>query len=383
MMRLCDWWVSLGCQLVTWNNSKVIDMNTKQFSLAWLMGLTFLSSQLLAHKAPAVEDYKLVPIPQYSQKYGAASAKGALQAAKVLISTLSKEQRAQASFKLKAKQRSGWSNLPAGIVEREGISVGELTVDQREHLFDFLSASLSPAGYQSVMNVMAAEAFLSGDKRAARLKWAPENYWISFYGTVEENQAWGWQFGGHHLALNIAIENNEVESMSPSFIGTEPALFSYNGVEYRSVVDMHETGYALYKGLSKGQQKAANAVSIPDDILTGPGKDGFIPEQLGVSAIDFDEKQRQLLIAAIEQWVLVQPNENALREMETIKKELSQTSFVWCGTTEINTPSYMRIQGPSVIIELLSTGGNVGDSAQGQGHYHTIYRNPNNEYGLD
>lgn len=357
-------------------------MNKKQLSLVWVLGITCLSAQLWAHQAPAVQDYQLVPIPQYHQQYGQASAQSALQAAQALLKTMNAEQRNKMSFKLKAKQRSGWSNLPAGIVDREGISVGELTIHQREHLFDFLSASLSPAGYQSVVNVMAAEAFLSGDKRAKRLKWAPENYWVSLYGTPAENQAWGWQFGGHHLALNIAIENNTVESMSPSFIGTEPALFSYNGVEYRSVVDMHEAGYKLYQGLSEEQRKKANAVSIPDDIFTGPGKDGVIPEQLGVSASGFTQEQRQLMLETIEQWVLIQPDENALKEMDIIKKELSQTSFVWCGTTEINTPSYMRIQGPSVIIELLSTGGNVGSTAVGQGHYHTIYRNPNSEYGL-
>lgn len=48
---------------------------------------------------------------------------------------------------------------------------------------------------------------------------------------------------------------------------------------------------------------------------------------------------------------------------------------------DVNTSTYMRIQGPTLIIEMVSTGGNVGDSATGAGHDHTIYRNPTNEYG--
>ena len=133
-------------------------------------------------------------------------------------------------FDLNAKEREGWSNLPARFVTRAGISVGDLSDDQRKLLFDFLASSLGEEGYQSVKEVMAAEAFLSGDWLLSRLmKWAPENYWISFYGTPSAVSPWGWQFGGHHLALNLSVESNRVKTMSPSFVGTEPAILATTG----------------------------------------------------------------------------------------------------------------------------------------------------------
>lgn len=336
----------------------------------------------VAHQAPSVGTDELIPIPKYSEEYGQASAQAALAGAQAFLATFDQAHRQAFSFELQAQQRRGWSNLPAGLVERAGISVGELDKAQRKLLFDFLSASLGRQGYQQVMNIMAAEAFLSTDARATRLKWAPQNYWLSFYGEPLAGQPWGWQFGGHHLALNIAIDDNNVESMSPSFIGTEPAVFSYQGVDYEAVIDMHRVAYRVYQALNSAQKQVAEKVSIPEDILTGPGNDGVIPPLKGLNVAQMEESQKVLLLEAIKQWVSVQPEENAAPRMAQIQSQLDQTYFAWVGNTQVNSPSYMRIQGPSLIIELLSTGGNVGQSASGLGHYHTIYRNPLNEYGL-
>ena len=64
---------------------------------------------------------------------------------------------------------------------------------------------------------------------------------------------------------------------------------------------------------------------------------------------------------------------------ETAPRE--RRGFARTGTNEVNTPTYMMIQDPTLIIELLSKGGSVHS---GHGHYHTIYRNPNLEYvGVD
>ena len=120
---------------------------------------------------------------------------------------------------------------------------------------------------------------------------------------------------------------------------------------------------------------------IPEDVLTGPGEDGTIPPEKGISASELNANQQALLLAAISEWVSIQPQENAVVRMAQIKSEMSRMKFCWTGSDGVNTPTYMRIQGPTLIIELLSTGGNVGESASGQGHYHTIYRNPTKEYG--
>ena len=346
-----------------------------------IVAAIIMSTLATAHEAPKHEHAQLIPIPDYNLPYGQASALSSLNAAQVFLDTFDSEKKSQFMFDLDAPERSNWSNLPAGIVERTGISIAELTDEQRKLLFEFLASSLGEEGYQSVMEVMAAEAFLSADKRAKRLKWDPQNYWLSLFGTPSADTAWGWQYGGHHLGLNLSIENNIIETMSPSFIGTEPALFTLNGIEYEAVIDMHKAGYSLYIALDSEQQAQADAGTVPEDVLTGPGQDGTIPQKIGIAANKLNAEQKTLLLATIAEWVTIQPEENATPRMMQIESELDLITFAWTGTDEVNTPTYMRIQGPTVIIELLSTGGNVGESAKAQGHYHTMYRNPAMEYG--
>lgn len=340
-----------------------------------------LAGAALSHQAPAHDHAEIVPIPAYEQPYGEASGAAALQAVEALLATFDAAQKAQFMFDLESDNRAKWSNLPAGIVERTGISIGDMSDAQRTLLFTFLASALGPEGYESVAEVIAAETFLSTDQRAERLQWAPENYWFSLYGVPSAEAPWGWQFGGHHLALNISIEGNKVETMSPSFIGTEPAVFSINGQDYEAVRDMHLSGYAVYTALDADQQARADAGRVPEDVLTGPGQDGTIPPVIGLSASEMTEAQKELLLTAINEWVSVQPNENAVPRMKELAAGIDEISYAWIGTDEVNTPTYMRIQGPTLIIEMLSTGGNVGDSAEGAGHYHTQYRNPTMEYG--
>lgn len=334
-----------------------------------------------AHDAPSHDHAKIVPIPSYSQPYGPASGAAAYKAAEALLASLSDAQKQQMMFPLDAPERAKWSNLPAGIVQRTGLSVGEMSEEQRALLFAFLTSSLGRAGYDAVANVMAAETFLSTDKRAERLQWNPENYWLSFYGTPSAETPWGWQFGGHHLGLNISIDGNTVTTMSPSFVGTEPAVFTLDGVDYEVLREAHRLGFSVYEALDEVQKAKADAGEVPKDVLTGPGQDGMIPPMIGVSAAEMSLSQKALLLTTINQWVWLQPDENAVARMKELADGIDELHFAWTGTDEVNTPTYMRIQGPTLIIEMLSTGGNVGESAVGAGHYHTMYRNPTKEYG--
>lgn len=250
-----------------------------------------------------------------------------MQAVEALLASLSPAQRTQVLFAFDSDRRAAWSNLPAGIVQRTGLSIGDMSDEQRALLFAFLASSLSADGYETVANTLAAETFLSADPRADRLLWAPENYWLSIFGTPSAEAPWAWQFGGHHLALNIAIEGNRVETMSPTFIGTEPAVFTLNGVDYQVVRDMHLAGYALFTALDAAQQSAADAGMIPRDVLTGPGADGTIPDLIGLSAADMSPEQRALLLATISEWVSVQPDANADLRMTELRENIDEIHF--------------------------------------------------------
>ena len=347
----------------------------KAMHVAALLVALGLGLPCSAHEAPSHEHAQLIPIPEYSPPVGGASAAASLQAAQAFLASFGEATRAKFLFDLDAPERAGWSNLPASSVPRAGISVDELSDDQRRLLFDFLASSLGEEGYRKVLEVMAAEAYLNKARSSsARRMIAPEYYWISFYGTPSATAPWGWQFGGHHLGLNLSVEGNRVTSMSPSFVGTEPTFFTYNGVEYEALVDMRRAGYAVFGSLDASQKAAADPGRVPRDVRTGPGRDGFVPPTIGLLAAEMTASQKALLLAAIDRWVSIQPPSDAARRMAELEADLDRTYFAGTGTSHANARAYMRIQGPTLIIELASRGGSLG-------HYHTIYRDPTLEYG--
>lgn len=71
------------------------------------------------------------------------------------------------------------------------------------------------------------------------------------------------------------------------------------------------------------------------------------------------------------------PPPAAEARLQEIAADLDDTRFAWNGPTDGSDSIYYRIQGPRLLIEF-STQGNLGDTA---GHFHSIYRNPVNEYG--
>jgi hypothetical protein len=62
--------------------------------------------------------------------------------------------------------------------------------------------------------------------------------------------------------------------------------------------------------------------------------------------------------------------------MDELKQHIADTWFAWSGPIE-KGKGYFRIQGPTVVIEYAPQrlGGDVTK------HIHTIYREPNNDYG--
>ena len=345
----------------------------------------FALSAAMAHQDVAHEHAPLVPIPAYDDSHGVAGGVAAYRAATIFLSALSDDEKAKINHAIDDESRAGWSNLPASSVVRGGLKLGDLSDMQIALLFKFLSASLSRAGYRTIAETLAAEAVLSVDKKAERLQWHPNNYWLGFYGTPSLSGQWGWQFGGHHLGINIAIENGKVSSLSPTFVGTEPASFDYLGRRYEPVRDMHLAGLELFNALGEQQQNEAESfwgkLWGANDIKTGPGQDGVIPDFAGARVADFSSVQKEMLLQLIRQWVEIQPAENAMPRMLELSAELEEMYFMWQGDGDGSGDNYFRIQGPTLIIELLSQANNVGASTQGLGHYHTIYRHVKKEYG--
>ena len=309
---------------------------------------------------------------------GGGTSQGVVAAAQGFLNSLSDEQRAAAMYAFDDPRRSNWSNLPAEMSRRNGVRIRDLEAAQQAALGDFLATALSPEGYATVQGVVGAEDALGESWWAGLLGWGSDNYFLAFFGEPATDQAWGWQFGGHHLGVNVSVVGGR-SYLSPTFVGIDPAVYERDGVTAMPLAAQAAAGRALFQELAGPAQQAARLDISPaaaGEVLTGAGQDGVIPAWAGSKAGDWTAAQRQQLRDTIALWVGMLPAESAQLRMAEIAVDLEETSFAWHSAGEGGGPIYYRIQGPTLIIEF----SNEDVAAEG-GHYHSVYRNPLNEYG--
>ena len=299
--------------------------------------------------------------------------------ANAFLNLLTESERSSIVYALDDPKRSNWSNLPAGLVrfDRNGIRIGDLNNDQTTALHEFLALSLSADGYRTVMEVVGADGVLAQSSNSRRLRFGADNYWLAFFGQPSATEPWGWQFGGHHLAFNVAVGAEHL-TMSPTFIGVEPATYATGSQTSAPLEEELQAGLMLINSLAEDQQNASKVRRRPQETYTGAGKDGVIPNFEGSRVSIWSPGQQQSLLETVALWVGMMPNHSASLRLAEIESDLDETYFAWNGNLDGSGSIYYRIQGPQLIIEF-STQGRVAASG---GHYHSVYRDPTNEYGL-
>jgi hypothetical protein len=150
-------------------------------------------------------------------------------AANVFLATLSDAERSKATFAFNSSQRTGWSNLPTGFFQRNGLRFGDLTQRQKDAALALVAAALSREGYQKVTNIMNGDQVLRNrGSGTGKLQFGLNEYYIALLGSPSTASPWMIQFGGHHLAINITIAGaNQV--MTPSLPAAQPGSYTLNG----------------------------------------------------------------------------------------------------------------------------------------------------------
>jgi len=331
------------------------------------------------------------PPPIASAAKGTVTA-SVVEAANAFLATLSVAERTKCTFDFTSSQRTGWSNLPTGIFQRNGLRFGDMTARQREAALRLVSAALSREGYRKVTDIMNGDEVLkkagggrtggrqggpAGPGRAGGpgggVRFGLDEYYIALLGTPSATGAWMIQFGGHHLAINVTVVGpNSV--MTPSLPAAQPAKYTLNGQTIRPLGHENDKGFALINALNARQQKQAVLNYEVRDLVLGPGADGKVIQPEGILASELDAGQQALLLDLVHEWVGILNDEAAGVKMAEIKANLSRTYFAWSGATNNGGLAYYRVQGPTLVIEYAPQQGDID-------HIHTIYRDPTNDYG--
>ena len=328
-----------------------------------------------------------------SAQGGADATAQTVAATEVFLGTLDDAQREQASFDFDDElKESNWSNLPAPLVERSGVQLGDMTEEQRQAAFEVLEAALSQEGYEKTVGIMVSDQALANEGGGGDLQFGIDNYVFTIFGTPSETEPWMLQFGGHHLALNLTVAGED-NVLTPSFTGVQPSEYTLDeagdlrafepaGVlptgTVRPMGDENDLAFELINALDPEQQEEAILDYEVSDLVLGAGEDVRVLEPEGLPAPGMTPDQQALLLDVVRQWAGIANEGAAEARMSEIEANLEETYFAWYGPTTNGEPVYYRITGPTLHIEFSHE-----DAPPPGGilHIHSVYRDPTNDYG--
>lgn len=303
---------------------------------------------------------------------------GIVKSANELLEMLDEDQLKKVKFDFDDDaQRKLWSNLPTSMVPRKGLRMGDLSNEEKKAVMDVLKSTLSPRGYQQVVDNMYSEKLLRLRSGANNRNYSEDEYYFSILGEPSGTEPWMWQYGGHHLGINATVVGPMV-TLSPSFTGGNPVDFERDGKKVRQLAGDEDVSYQFVMTLNAEQRRKAVMEGKRANVAFGPKAKDITPKKEGILASELDAKQRELLLKLIEERVGILNKVHSKVQMEKVAGELDNTYFVWFGGTEKGTTSNYRIQGPSVIVEYFAQGRGNG----GHMHTHAMYRDPSNDYGM-
>jgi hypothetical protein len=344
------------------------------------------------------------------------SAPDLVETANRFLAALDEPQLAKAKFDFAADDRFKFKFTPG---DRTGLPLKEMGQHQRDLVYAMMAATLSQRGFIKASTIMSLEEILRVAEGAARgaggagggggagrggqggggqgrgggqgaqggqarggfqpIVRDPELYYVSVFGQPSMSGTWGWKVEGHHVAVNITMNNGKIVSGTPTFLGSNPAEVRDGPRKGLRVLAREEDlARDLLMALDANQKKTAvfEAKALPD-IVTGENREAKMGAPVGLQASKMNSKQVQMLTALLEEYAYRLSPDVAAEMMNQIKKDgIGKLYFAWAGSEKRGDAHYYRVQGPDFVVEY--------DNTQNQAnHIHSVWRDLKNDFGVD
>lgn len=285
------------------------------------------------------------------------------QAAVQFLDGLDGERRTSASYAFADSERTRWHwTMPSGF-PRNGLALRDMSEAQQASAFALLQSSVSAAGYQKALDIMALQRDLGND---------PQLYYVTVFGNPGGSEPWGWRWEGHHLSRHITVVG-ETLTATPFFHGAWPTI-SDSGLQ----------------AMPREEQAANELINS----LSGPTRDAAIfqtrtltqhvtqnqplvepLEAVGIGYGELEAPQQARIVEIIQNYLGTLP-EPAFQEVfgRVQAAGLEQIRFGWAGTLEARRPHYYRLQGPTFLLEF-------DNSRNGGTHIHSVWRDFAEDFG--
>lgn len=319
-----------------------------------------------------------------------ASTEMVVHAANLFLSTMSPMQLSRSQFAIDDPEWRNWSNVDVGIFARHGISLEEMSDQQKAAAWNLLSESLSPAGLSKTQRIMRTEQTLL-ELNGEPIRYGEEKYYFTIMGNPSNEEPWGWQLDGHHLVINFFVLGDQIV-MTPAFWGGEPVVTDSG--EYAGNVIMQEEqnlGLAFMQSLDASQQLQAtiNPEKTRNAPMAAANADNQQIDFAGIRGGDLSGAQKALLLNIARVYVGNLREPHAAVTMDDVSQYIDETYFAWIGAASDDAAFYYRIHSPVILIEFdhQNPVGTLQKNTPGmptRDHIHTVVRTPNgNDYGKD
>ena len=317
-------------------------------------------------------------------------------AAHDLLAVLSDDDRQRLCHPVDAVEWQTWAN-PEFMQFDTGLRLELQPARVRDAALALVRASLSPEGYELAHAMMLINGFL-GEVVGLETVLNEFSYNLALYGEPDLRAPWGWQLYGHHCAVNcLVVEGRMV--VSPVFLGAEPDEIDEGPHAGTTGVfdDRIRLGTAVMAALPDEQRRAATTYEQMVDPSMPPGRvhpgderhlagafqDNRVIPFEGVRVSDMPRAAQELVLQAVEQFVLLLPRGPRAARLREVREHLDETWFSWIGGSRPGDVFYYRIQSPVVIAELDHHCGVFLDyDTPKPFHVHTVLRTPHgNDYG--
>jgi Protein of unknown function (DUF3500) len=309
-----------------------------------------------------------------------------VQTANRFLAALNQEQLAKAKFDFAADDRFKFKFTPG---DRTGLPLKAMEQHQRDLAFAMMAATLSQRGFIKASTIMSLEAILrevegarggggqgGGGQEIVR---DPELYYVSVFGQPSLTGTWGWKVEGHHVAVNVTMNNGKIIASTPTMFGSNPAEVREGPRKGLRVLAREEDlARELLMALDSDQKKTAifEAKALPD-IVTGESREPKMGAPIGLPASKMNSKQVQMLTTLLEEYAYRMSPDVADETMKEVRKTgIAKLYFAWAGSEKRSEPHYYRIQGPDFVVEYDNTQNNAN-------HIHSVWRNLKNDFGVD
>ena len=345
------------------------------------------------------------------------------------LDSLSGEQRGLASWTFPStEERQLWFYTPT---DHGGLPLCEMGPAQQRLAMRLIASGLSRAGYVTVSTIIGLDNALD-ELEGWVMSWGrergrdPGSYYLRIFGDPSRDADWSWRFGGHHVSLNHTIIDRAVASVTPCFLGADPAssallgphpLRPLAGVEdyARELIcslTVDQRALALISEVAPVDLVGANRPRIAEGDMPLPladvwrsrfdGENGervramqtametnsglrphhieavrFTAKPKGVNAEMLTGSQQTQMRKLLDAYLSRMPD--AFAEIESAKyhgDRLHTLSFMWAGGLDLGQAHYYRVQGQRLVVEYDNTARNAN-------HVHSVWRDTEGDFAAD